>query len=433
MSRGWQGNISAPEDINILLLGPTGVGKTTFINAFANYLVYNSLDAAIDGELQSIIPSWFVFMDKNTFEEKTIVIGTPDQSEQKGPVGESCTKECRSFVFKINNRNLRLIDAPGIGDTRGVLQDEKNFEDILAYIAQFEYLNGICILLKPSEQRLTILFRFCIKELLRHLHVHARENIMFVFTNARATSFQPGPSAPVLRELLRTMKDKSDTEIVPFSRDNSFLLDNEAFRFLALCKNGVQFDSAEKQDYARSWDYTIKEFSRLISRIIKCDKHATRDTLSLNEAQQLIRKLSRPIGEIATLIEENLQLAQQHKNNVLSNRAPTPLIVPQKDAQIVPLGYPRTVCTNQKCTKVITIDGEKKVDYTSHCHPHCNLTGVEQEVIGDEKLIDCAAIDKTSRKLNEEAFNLYKICIRISFRDLYKMWLRLERTYAYYI
>ncbi|CAF2766525.1 unnamed protein product [Rotaria sp. Silwood2] len=394
MSQVRQRSTTSTGDINILLLGQTGVGKTTFINAFANYLVYNSLDEAINGNLQAVIPAWFIFFDKDTFVEKTITIGIPNESEKKGGVGQSCTRECQSFIFRINNRILRLIDAPGIGDTEGILQDEKNFEDILAYISQFDYLNGICILLKPNEERLHILFRFCIKELLRHLHVHAKENIMFIFTNARATSFQPGPSAPLLRELLRSLKDNSNTE-VPFSKENSFFFDNEAFRFLALCKNGIEFNPEEKKDYSRSWDHSILEFSRLISRIIKCDKHATRDTLSLNEAQQLIRKLSRPIGEISTLIQENLQLAEQHKNNVISNRAPTPQVLPQEDAEIVPLGYPRTVCTNEKCTKVITIDNIGKVDYTSHCHPHCYLTGVEQETIGHEKLKDCTAMDKS--------------------------------------
>ncbi len=56
------------------------------------------------------------------------------------------TRECQSFVFHITNRKFRLIDTPAI--------NEKNFESILAYIAQVEYLNGICILLKPDESRL---------------------------------------------------------------------------------------------------------------------------------------------------------------------------------------------------------------------------------------------------------------------------------------
>jgi hypothetical protein len=36
------------------------------------------------------------------------------------------------------------------------------------------------------------------------------------------------------------------------------------------------------------------------------------------------------------------------------------------------------------------------MDYASHCHPHCYLTGVEKEVIGHEVLKDCSAIDKLS-------------------------------------
>ena len=388
------------DDINILLLGPTGVGKTTFINAFANYLVYNTLDEAIEGQLQAIIPAWFTFMDRDTFEERTIIIGTPDESEKKGEVGESCTRECRSFVFRIGDRNLRLIDAPGIGDTQGVVQDQKNFEDVLAYIAQYDYLNGICILLKTNEERVNILFRFCIKELLRHLHVNAEQNIMFVFTNARATQFSPGPAAPILRTLLRGLRGQSTVE-VPFCKRNTFIFDSEAFRFLALSKNGIEHSTIEKQDYSRSWNHSIKEFGRLITCSKECGKHATRDTVSLNEAQQLIRKLSRPFGEISRLIQENLHLAQQHRTNVLTDSTSTPRNLIQTDAKVVPLEHPRTVCTDRKCIKPIIINGHQEIEYASHCHRHCSIRGVEQETIGNEKLKYCHAMDKQSCKQKE--------------------------------
>jgi GTPase SAR1 family protein len=43
-----------------LILGETGVGKSTFINAFINYLVFDSLDDAMkDDNLNYIIPCSF--------------------------------------------------------------------------------------------------------------------------------------------------------------------------------------------------------------------------------------------------------------------------------------------------------------------------------------------------------------------------------------
>jgi DNA replication protein DnaC len=62
-------------DINILLLGPTGVGKSTLINAFANYLINDTLEEAIKDEMQVIIPSFFTLTTPDTFDEKTITLG----------------------------------------------------------------------------------------------------------------------------------------------------------------------------------------------------------------------------------------------------------------------------------------------------------------------------------------------------------------------
>ncbi|CAG8723864.1 443_t:CDS:2, partial [Scutellospora calospora] len=77
-------SVASREEVNILLLGETGAGKSTFINAFANYFKFNSLDEAISGEIDVLITC------------------------------ESSTQECEAHVFPVDeNKVIRLIDTPG--------------------------------------------------------------------------------------------------------------------------------------------------------------------------------------------------------------------------------------------------------------------------------------------------------------------------------
>ncbi|CAF4211480.1 unnamed protein product, partial [Rotaria magnacalcarata] len=117
----------------------------------------------------------FTVADSETYQSIQVTVGTPNKNENSENNGQSSTQLCRSYLFPIGDRLIRLIDGPGVGDTRGMDHEARNFEHILSYISHYEHLNGICILFKPAETRLTIFFRYCIKELLRHLHVNAKD------------------------------------------------------------------------------------------------------------------------------------------------------------------------------------------------------------------------------------------------------------------
>ena len=228
-----RGRGSSENDISILLLGATGVSKTTFVNAFINCLFYNALDDALEREMQVLIPSSFTITDNETFDSTNIVVGTPNNNENFEDDGASSTQSCRSYIFRIGNRLIRLIVGLDVGDTRGVDHEARSFEHILSYISQYEHLNGICILLKSAEIRLNIYFRYCIKELVRHLHLNAKDNIMFVFTNSQSTFFKRGETTTIFKALLKEVREKFHVT-VPFSTENTFMFDNESFRFLAV-------------------------------------------------------------------------------------------------------------------------------------------------------------------------------------------------------
>jgi hypothetical protein len=135
-----------------------------------------------------------------------------------------------------------------------------------------------------------------------------------------------------------------------------------------------------------------------MQHIVTRPLHAVCNTLSLNEAEQLIRKLARPIAETAKLIEENIQLAKDYKKRVLENPKIASEGIPQNNALVVRLRYPRTVCTDKKCCRVTGEGSEKKIEYLSICHDECYLKGVLQETLADEKLQDCSAMEPYSGK-----------------------------------
>ncbi|CAG8746627.1 15725_t:CDS:1, partial [Funneliformis caledonium] len=387
------------KEINILLLGETGVGKSTFINAFINYLKFDTLEDAKSGELECLISSKFSIMDDN-FKTRQIKIGDDDPNEQLDTVGTSATQGCKSYLFQVeHNVHIRLIDTPGIGDTRGIDQDKKNFENILKYLGHHKYLNGICILLKPNQSRLNVIFKFCIHELLSHIHKNAKDNIVFCFTNARGTFYRPGDTLPALQSQLNELKERSGVEIQT-NRDTMYCFDNESFRFLAAIKGGITFTEEDEKSFAESWKRSVDESFKLFTHLASSKPHKIKDTLSLNHARKIVIVLSKPLAEIGQLIQVNISLIREQQNDIENfsqsiEQLEDRLYIPQIDLEPVQLGYPRTVCTSQGCVEVLTIEENnslKKVNYKTHCHPRCYLSNVECDVVNNSALKGCTAM-----------------------------------------
>lgn len=295
-------------EINILLIGETGVGKSTFINAFVNYLAFHSLDDAKTREPIVLIPASFIITVGQEFEERQINFGQPDSNENHNQLGQSVTQYCQSYIFNIkNNLKIRLIDTPGIGDTRGLEQDKKNIEHILEYIGQLSHLNGICFLLNPNVTRLHISFRTCFKELFQFLGSSAYENTIFCFTNTRSTFYLPGDTAPLLKKMLREFQDN---QAPLFAKENTFCFDSESFRYLAVIQTTKEmvFSEDQDKDFHESWKYSVNESIRLLKFIKARSVYHLNKFRSIRHAQSIIITLVRPILEAIRNAARNLVL-----------------------------------------------------------------------------------------------------------------------------
>ncbi|KAJ3280421.1 hypothetical protein HDU79_011730, partial [Rhizoclosmatium sp. JEL0117] len=155
-------------DVTVMILGASGGGKSTFINAFFNYILFNDFDDAMENCSKLFIPIPGQFTangfgrrnsDNKIVPEDSSVIsfGTvaENTNENINDKGQSATQDCKMYTFTMYNRFINFIDAPGMLDSRGIEQDKKNSDHIVSYLSSLPHLSAVLFVLKPNEERMT--------------------------------------------------------------------------------------------------------------------------------------------------------------------------------------------------------------------------------------------------------------------------------------
>lgn len=334
------------------------MGKSTFINALINYLAFETFEQAEQDRPIVVIPVSFITTINDQFEQFEVKFGDIDPNEDHRRVGQSVTQQCRSYVFDIHRLlRLRLIDTPGIGDSRGLDQDTKNIDHIFTYVQNFSHINAICFLLKPNQSRLDAFFRVCLKQLFTFFTPASHPNILFCFTNTRSTFFAPGDTAPLLRQLL---VEEQLTD-VQFNPNNTFCFDSESFRYLVATRAGLQLTQSLREESKKSWIRSVAASERFFARIQTLTPSQLGQLQSTRKVMLQIFMLARPLMETLRLILYNWKLREA---NIIGH-------------QIVLESQPLTsdLCTHCARVEIVEICSLSITQYSLDCtqqesHPH---------------------------------------------------------------
>ncbi|KAL3105105.1 hypothetical protein niasHT_028777 [Heterodera trifolii] len=384
----------------LLLLGETGVGKSTLINALIAYLKHATLQEALEAkEIDWVIPARFCtgrYDSKRIRYRIEVQLGEESKAERL-EAGESQTKWPNAYVIPSKDgHKVRIIDAPGIGDTKGVNEDKINFDKTLNFISTLPELHAVCILLRPNSPRTTPAIKYCIEGLLTYLHKNATNNIVFVFTNARGSNYDMGKTDIALEKIL-TPIERAHNVSIPLHQDRIYCVDNEAYEALCLIKKGgIEYNPEEMDNFSRSWAHAEKEFQRLLQHVSNLKPHRTWETVSLNEARRTIIDLSEPLALITGKIQTNVDRIKKYEEAIKLGKEKVEKAPTLETIEFVPLSYPRTVCTAACCTSIQRTlnNGDVKV-YMKHCHEHCYLPSTPQ-LFPNEGLKQCLAMNGTN-------------------------------------
>ncbi|XP_073693721.1 uncharacterized protein [Garra rufa] len=162
--RKWTFGTKEPRKQNriILLVGETGVGKTTLINTMVNYL----LGVKFEDE------EWYEITEA----------ATRDQTESQ-------TSEITMYeVFSVKSPiSLTIIDTPGYGDTRGLEKDLEVAENLATLFQSNDgvrEIDAVCFVTQAAKNRLSDRQHYIISSVLSLFGKDIVDNIVFLITHS---------------------------------------------------------------------------------------------------------------------------------------------------------------------------------------------------------------------------------------------------------
>ena len=158
-----------------MLLGETGAGKSTFINYLYNYAKKHDFDSR-----EIIIPNKHFRGDSSISHNENDI----------GNNAESKTTQSKPYEFI---PAFSFLDTPGLGDTRGIAQDQKNIDNIIQNACNADLIHAIILIVNGSTSRFTSQMEYVLKKICGFFPDEFQKNLIVVFTNANKAqcNFEP--------------------------------------------------------------------------------------------------------------------------------------------------------------------------------------------------------------------------------------------------
>jgi GTPase SAR1 family protein len=257
-----EGERLEPYDYSIMLIGGSGNGKSTLINAFLNAIVGNkpgSLQVAIACEKYPMILS---HLDDGTNERNDAADGKSQTTHAH------FYKFCSDFT---NGKTILIVDTPGIASTGGVKEDDDNIEIILNAARRTSSFNAVVVVEKSSTNRMNPLIEYCLYRLAEVIPTDFESKIVLALT------FYTG---------VVLFQDKW----FPFNIQHKLKLNNVAFSF-----STAEYEEKPKclLTANQDWDKSIKQFRKFFTKLFSMPKVPTIQYTNLfNHHNELMNRIA---------------------------------------------------------------------------------------------------------------------------------------------
>ena len=318
-----QGKFNIVPEKVIMVVGSTGSGKTTTVNAMINHVL--GVQWKDDFRLKMI--------DEMSSNQGAGTIGNQAHSQTQFV---SCYTLPYMEGFKIPY-NLTIVDTPGFGDTRGIEYDKVITEQIRRFFHTkgsegIDHVDAICFMAQAGNPRLTPTQQYVFDRILAMFGKDIKKNVLVLFT------FADGQKPQALSAML---------EAGILERESNFFKFNNSALFVA---NSGEND---EDNFDRMfWRMGIKSFEKFFQGLAEMESKSLVLTKQvLDERAQLEVRLSGLRDKIALGVNKLSELQQlkrvcdQHAADINANKNFKFTVEEAKRVQVkLPIGQYTTNC-----------------------------------------------------------------------------------------
>ena len=244
----------------VLLIGKTGDGKSTFINAIVN--IYLGIQ-----------------FDDNF---RYLLINNENEDQRK-----SITKNITVFNIRpkkgLNFPPLKIIDTPGFGDTEGFEEDKKNIVNFKnLFEKQLCSINSICYIVKAPDCRVSIHEEYIFKSIIGLFAENVKENFF-----VGVTHFCPLNSSEIPNIIENSLSSKNSFYHKYILEKNNLSEDNNLeSKWYFSSNNKIIFDNTIEGNSMEKliWNKTVEEIKFYIEKKVKNSKNK-----KIKESEEVIK------------------------------------------------------------------------------------------------------------------------------------------------
>ncbi|CAF2505528.1 unnamed protein product [Rotaria sp. Silwood2] len=326
MAAGSTNNPSS--EINVVIIGETGTGKSTFINYLTNLFYNGSLT-----NLKVAIPTRYLKANMPSI--------IPQHHEAcLNDVTRSKTGKCTKYTFTVEQVHFNFFDTPGINDTGGYLSDNENVDRIFECIQTLQHITALVLVLNGTQARLTVNIRNVLERFRDRIPDIIYRNVIVILTNCAPHTVNFG-SVKLLNH-------------API-----FHMQNSAFS-----SDAQAWTSQTREILQRDWSVSMQTMNDFIKTLLTLTAISTESLSAMNDDRNAIRSVlheSRLMIMELQHIEDELTALEQASNIYSAN-----------------------------IEKYASTSGQPTKSIQAICHERCSLT--ETTRVGERVLRRCTVI-----------------------------------------